>query len=358
MSLPLALIVFLVTASVVVFCGTKLAKYGDLLAIKTGWGRLWVGTLLLAGATSLPELVTGASGALLDAPELVKGNVFGANMVNMFVLAAVSMFFGAVGIFKFAPLGSYPVRLLTTMATGSRRFFDGVAREHAYLASVGVCLTAFAGIMGVYGPQASFGHMGIATPIILLLYVAGMKVVYAKRPLDEGDEDEDDTSITLRRVWAYFGLAALGVIASAYWMAYSADQIAEITGLGAGFVGVVAVALVTTLPEATVTIASIRIGAMDLAAGNVYGSCAFNVMILAVADPFYSGGAILSSASPDASLVAAAGFAVALMLIGMAQFTLRRQGRGILPSLPASGGMCVLYIVGLYVIYALEQTLH
>ena len=358
MSLPVALVVFFVTASVVVFCGTKLAKYGDLLAIKTGWGRLWVGTLLLAGATSLPELVTGASGALLDAPELVKGNVFGANMVNMFVLATVSMLFGASGVLQFSPYGSYPLRLLRTMAAGSRRFFDGIAREHAYLASVGVCLTAFAGVMTALGPDASFARMGIATPIILLLYVAGMRIVYAKRPQDEGEEDEDDTSITLRRTWAYFGLAAVGVIASAYWMAYSADQIAEITGLGAGFVGVVAVALVTTLPEATVTIASIRIGAMDLAAGNVYGSCAFNVMILAVADPFYAGGAILSSTAADDAIVAASAFAVALMLIGMAQFTLRRGGRGILPSLPASGAMCAVYLVGLYVIYFLEQRVH
>ena len=356
MSLPLVIVLFFGSASVVVFCGTKLAKYGDLLAGKTGWGRLWVGTLLLAGATSLPELVTGASGALLDAPDLVKGNVFGANMVNMFVLASVAMFFGAGGIFQFSPYGSYPVRLLGTMAAGSRRFFDGVAQEHVYLAVVGIVLTTFAGILAAYGPDVTFARMGIATPIILLLYVTGVKVVYAKRPQDEGDEEDADPSITLRRVWTYFGLAALGVIVAAYWMAYSADQIAEITGLGAGFVGVVAVALVTTLPEATVTIASIRIGAMDLAAGNVYGSCAFNVLILAVADPFYGGGPILSSASADVALAAASGFAVGLMAIGMAQFTLRRQGRGILPPLPTSGAMCALYLGGLYVIYALQQS--
>ena len=181
--------------------------------------------------------------------------------------------------------------------------------------------------------------------------------MYAKRPVDEGDEDEDDPTITLRRVWAYFGLAAIGVIASAYWMAQSADEIAKITGLGAGFVGVVAVALVTTLPEATVTIASIRIGAMDLALGNVYGSCAFNVTILAIADPF-SAGALLSSATSDASAVAASAFAVGLMIIGMARFTLRRGGKGILPSLPTSGAMCAIYLAGLYVIYELEQRLN
>ena len=51
-------LLFLGSASLVILSGTYLAKYGDLLADMTGWGRLWVGTLLLATATSLPELVT------------------------------------------------------------------------------------------------------------------------------------------------------------------------------------------------------------------------------------------------------------------------------------------------------------
>ena len=331
MDLLPAILLFSGTAAVVVFCGTQLAKYGDLLAIKTGWGRLWVGTLLLAGATSLPELVTGASAALLDSPELVMGNVFGANMVNMFTMAAVALVFGA------------------------RRFFEAVAREHGYLAVVGICLTGFAAILAAFGPSGAIAHIGVATPIILLLYVAGMRLVYSKRPQDEGDDEDNAPGLTLRRTWTIFGLAGVGVILAAYWMAYSADQIADITGLGAGFVGVVAVALVTTLPEATVTIASVRIGAMDLAAGNVYGSCAFNILILAVADPFYGGGALLNASSPDSSLVVAGGLAVIMMAIGMAQFTLRRQGKGLLPPMPSSALMCAIYLGGLYVIYALEQ---
>ena len=330
MGLSLTIVLFLGTALVVVFCGTRLAKYGDILAVKTGWGRLWMGTLLLAGATSLPELVTGASGALIDSPHLVAGNVFGANMVNMFTMAAVALVFGA------------------------RRFFEGVARQHGYLAAVGITLTSLAALLAAFGPSVSFARMGMGTPIILILYLGGMGLVYSKRPRDEGGEEEDDPSITLRRTWAYFGLAAAGVIAAAYGMTYSADRLAEITGLEEGFIGVVAVALVTTLPEATVTIASVRIGAVDLAVGNVFGSCAFNILVLAVSDPFYSGGPLLSGDVMGTAQVVAALFAIGLMVVGMSQFMLRRQGRGILPARPASAAMCALYLGGLYAVFALS----
>jgi len=94
--LTVAIAVFLASAVLVMFCGAKLAVYGDALATLTGWGRLFVGSLLVALATSLPELSTNISAVQLDPPnpELAVGNVFGANMLNMFTLAAVALAFG------------------------------------------------------------------------------------------------------------------------------------------------------------------------------------------------------------------------------------------------------------------------
>ena len=331
MDLVVVIALFAASALVVVGSGLKLAKYGDLLAIKTGWGRLWVGTLLVAGATSLPELVTGVSAAQIDSPDLVTGNVFGANMVNMFTMALVAVIFGA------------------------RKFFDGVAPEHGYLATVAITLTLTGALLGAFGPEWSVARMGVGTPLILLLYIAGMGLVYIRRPADEEvGEEYNDPSITLRRTWLYFGLASAGVIAAAPVLAYSANEVAEITGLEAGFVGVVAVALVTTLPEATVTVASVRIGAMDLAAGNLYGSCAFNIFVLAIADPFYAGGPLLGSQTVDTAQVVAALFAIGLMGAGMAQFILRRHGKGRLPPTQTSLAMCTVYIVGLLAVFRLS----
>ena len=88
--------IFLGSAVAVIYFGAQLAKYGDALASLTGWGRLFVGSILVALATSLPELSTNISAVRLTPPnpEMALGNVLGANMVNMFTLAMVALFFG------------------------------------------------------------------------------------------------------------------------------------------------------------------------------------------------------------------------------------------------------------------------
>ena len=52
---------FVVCVLIIFFAGTKVAKYGDVIAEKTGLGGLWIGVALLALVTSLPELFTGIS---------------------------------------------------------------------------------------------------------------------------------------------------------------------------------------------------------------------------------------------------------------------------------------------------------
>ena len=94
-SLGTAILVFLVSAAFVIAAGIGLARYGDDLAESTGWGKLWVGTLLVGIATSLPEVVVNISAVWLeDSPGLALGNVFGADMMNVFVLGCVGLAFG------------------------------------------------------------------------------------------------------------------------------------------------------------------------------------------------------------------------------------------------------------------------
>ncbi len=69
---------FVVSASAIVFAGTKLSRYGDQIAELTGLGRLWIGVVLMAAATSLPEVFTTMSAGWIDAPDLAAGNLFGA----------------------------------------------------------------------------------------------------------------------------------------------------------------------------------------------------------------------------------------------------------------------------------------
>ena len=68
---------FALVTAVIVFAGYHLSTYGDVIAEKTGMGRTWVGVILMASVTSLPELITGASSvAIFDLPNIAIGDVF------------------------------------------------------------------------------------------------------------------------------------------------------------------------------------------------------------------------------------------------------------------------------------------
>ena len=301
-SLSIAILVFLASAAAVIFFGTRLAVYGDALATLTGWGRLFVGSILIAMATSLPELATNISAVQLDPPnpELAVGNVFGANMLNMFTFAAVALAFGG------------------------KRFLRRVAPQQGYLIVVAALLTGLALIFGATQFGVSAFQIGLSSAILLGVFLGGMYCVYATRPAS-GDEGSEDPGMTLRRAWVLFLLVSAGVVVAGFFLAWSTDRIADITGVASSTLGILLVSLVTTMPEAASTIAAARIGAMDLGVAGLYGSCAFNITILFYADIFYRGG-ILGLQTEPAHFVAG-GMAIGLMLVGFVLIMFREKIR-------------------------------
>ncbi|MBK7894248.1 MAG: hypothetical protein IPJ90_05065 [Anaerolineaceae bacterium] len=69
---------FLLSSAVVVYAAIKLAEYGDIIAVRTKLGGLFVGTIFLAGATSLPELIASISAFQSGYPNLAAGNFLAA----------------------------------------------------------------------------------------------------------------------------------------------------------------------------------------------------------------------------------------------------------------------------------------
>ena len=324
-----ALLIFAGSAVLVIFSGVHLARYGDALAGLMGWGRLWVGTILVASATSLPELVTNITAASRDRPELVGGSILGANMANIFILAMVALLLGGAQVFR------------------------QVAPEQKFLGSIAILLTGLAVVLGSLHLNVSFLGVGLASALIFVLYLGGMRLVYITRPREVAKSEADpslDGLPSLRKAWTLFGLASLGVIVAAPALVFSVEEIAESTGLAVSFLGVVAVALVTTMPEASTTITSVRMGAVDLGIGNIYGSCAFNIFILAIADPFYRQGTVVETLGTEH--VAAGLVAVLLMGLGLLQIMLRGSSR-YLPVVPTLAVIGLIYGGGLYLVYAL-----
>ena len=326
--LALWLLLFAGSAIPLVFSGVFLVKYGDALAELMGWSRLWVGTILIAVATSLLELVTTVTAAIREEPELAGGAILGANMVNMFAMAMVAL------------------------AYGGGSFFRQVAPELRFLAMIAISLTALAILLGAFSPGVSVLKIGLGSVLILALYLGGIGLVYLRRLKEPARAGGDPAQVlpSLRKTWALFAMASFGVLLAAPAMTFSVEQIAEETGLATSFLGVVMVALVSTTPELSTTIAAVRFRAVDLAIGNLYGSCAFNILILALADPFYRQGTLVDTLE-SAHLAAGLG-AIVLMGLGLSQIMLRGSHHR-LPVVPTLVTMGLIYLGSLYAVYSL-----
>src|SRR5512139_1685620 len=83
---------FITCVIVVVAASSVLSRYADVIAEKTGLGRAWVGAILLAGVTSLPELVSGVTAvSVLNAPNLAIGGIVGSNLFNLTLIAVMDV---------------------------------------------------------------------------------------------------------------------------------------------------------------------------------------------------------------------------------------------------------------------------
>lgn len=269
---------FILCTSVIVYAGTRLCKYGDIIAEKTGLGGTWIGVVLLASVTSLPELVTGISSVTYaGVPDIAIGNVIGACVFNMLILAILDAIYRPMPVLSKALQGNilsagFGIFLLSTVAIGlvlGNRIFP-------------------------------LGWIGLYSPLFVLIYFVAMKLVYLYERkqvsvfIKEMAVELKYEDISVKTAILKFSINAVFVIIAAVFLPKVGEGIAESTGLGQTFVGSIFIAIVTTIPEVVVSIAAVRIGAIDLAMGNLFGSNIFNILILAIDDFFFVKGPILS----------------------------------------------------------------
>jgi cation:H+ antiporter len=269
-----AILIFLAAAVVVGGAGVALVSAGDELAEYRGWSRVFVGTMLIAVGTSLPELATNISAVSFDAPALAIGDIFGADMADVMILGLIAAAYGRL------------------------RFFAELSRETRSLAVLALTLVGAALLFSVLPWGARIGKLGVGAGLVSVLYVAGAWRLSRGRAADVSTEPSTKEAPVFahseRRDWMVLLGAGAFILVAAPIATASAERIAELTGLASGFVGIAMLALVTTLPEAVTSIAALKLGSPDLVVGNLLGSCAFNIFVLGVADAFYTQGLLLN----------------------------------------------------------------
>lgn len=331
----MAWLAFILSAGLIVLAGTKLSQYGDRIAAGTGLGGLWIGVVLMASATSLPEVLTTVSAGLLDAPDLAVGDLLGAGLSNMLTLGLID------AVYR------------------NKRVWQQAALEHALVAALAIVLAGFVGLFILLRVDWPLVWVGLDTLLLMVLYVFGMRVVYRQEDLRRRQKEQTmvaEAAVeriaqrqgSLRRSLIGFALAALGILVAAPALASSAKAIAEQTGISATFIGTSLVAIATSLPELVTAFAAVRLGAYDLAVGNLFGSNAFNMAALVFADLAYQGGPLLSAVNPAHGYTAVLG--IILMSVGLMGIIYRAEKRFLLIE-PDSALMIVGFVLAMWVLY-------
>ncbi|EMR06223.1 Inner membrane protein yrbG [Bhargavaea cecembensis DSE10] len=326
----MAFVWFILAAAVTVFAAIKLSNYADVLSTKTAMGGLLVGTLLLAGATSLPEVTTSVSAVLIGNPDIAIGNVVGSNMFNLFIFACFDL------------------------AYRRHHLLELAGRNHLYTAGTGLVLMAVTYLSLQFRPEWEVFGVGLDSIALVILYAIGMVVVgrisrneapTPAVPVPDtavtSDEGVDD-GITVRRAVIGFSLAALVIMGAGTVLSIMGDRIAVITGLGSSFVGSFLIAATTSLPEAVSVFVALRARNVNLALGSILGSNMFNMLIIFLSDLFYRDGAVLSVADPSHRITALVVMALsAVLLLAIARKKTASHAAYMVPS--------ILIVIGYFI---------
>lgn len=274
---------FLGLAAVVVAAGTFLAKSCDQIAEITGVGRLLIGSVLLAGVTSLPELTVDLSAVRLRMPDLAAGDLLGSSLMNLLILAGLDLFHRNAG-----------------------KMLSREASAHALSATLSIALTALAGLAILTADKLqSYAILGIGVCswTILAAYLLGVRMVFldqriSARAAADTDPTPHRASQPLWKPATIFLTAAIVLCVAGPRLAAVSGKLADLSGWGKTFMGTTLVALSTSLPELVASLTALRMKAFDLVIGNVFGSNAFNMVLFVPLDAAFPG-PLFAAVSPS-----------------------------------------------------------
>jgi cation:H+ antiporter len=350
-------VVFAVAAAVIWWSGARLERAADTISARTGLGHAFTGMLLLAGATSLPEVATTVTAVVvLDNPSLAVHNLLGGVAMQTAILViadGVKPRGGALTFFspRFALLIQGVGLLMLLQLTVAGIMADGTPAVASVSLWPVLIVGAYVGI--AYLVYRDRGHPRWTAEVTddfpreLLDDVRGAEVAGTDT---HGAAGGDERSTV--RVWLVFSGLALLVLAGGWAATQSADTLAEQTGLGDAFMGATLLALATSLPEVSTTVAASRNERYTVAVSNIFGSNAFDVTLIALAEILYVEDTVMRHAGDSVVFVAVLGAVLTcIYLWGL----MERQNRSARHIGWDSLAVLVVYIGGVAVLYFISS---
>lgn len=308
----LNILIFMAAAAAIWYAGTRLERYTDAISQRTQLGKAFLGLLLLSTATGLPEIATTTTALISGNRDLALYNLFGSVIIQTAILAGVDILVSKGPLTRFTP--DFAVLM------------EGIGLIMVIAAALaGVAFDA--GLSSAMNLESSLLPIGLGpilafTAYLVLLFLSNRSQQHARwlpaeLTSDSEDSSEEKQSKYLqeqkeqsqegagerdietdeqmeqlqKKPWSRLLLAfagfALVVLVGGWAVATAGDALSEQTGLGAGFVGFVLLAVATSLPEISTTTSAVRNGNYSLVYSNIFGSNAFDMALLLPAALIY-----------------------------------------------------------------------
>jgi len=332
----LYILIFAVLAGFIIVVGKKLSLYGDTIGDLMGIEKSWIGIVMLAAVTSLPEMVTSISATLMGNPQMAVSNIFGSNLFNIFVVFIIDIFI-----------------------LRSTSFSSKVSSKNFMAGFWSIILTLIF-LLGFSFPTEGIMNISLFSLMILGVYFIAMKsiYIYEHQKNDEFSEkleeeikefhEIEEGGISLPQAKRGFAINAFFVVVLGTGLSFIGDKIASTPffgiELGESFVGLILIALATSLPELTVSIEAIKLKSYDMAVGNLLGSNIFNIMIIFITDLFLRDQNIYQSLGEFHKLTAI--FSMLILLVFMMGIMFKNKKRRYDTYI-----IGLVYFVAMYILY-------
>lgn len=293
-----------ICCAIILLAGSRLSRYGELIAEKSGLSKSLVGLVLLAIITSLSQLVASVSSVVLhDLPDVAVGALVGSCMFNMMLIGLLDLVSTERPVSSFVHVG------------------------HILSAGFGIILLGFVAIDITFGsrlPVFTWIHsMDPITIAFVPVYFFAMRLTFrfeSKRIVEYEEEQAKSEHVPMSwfRLIALFSLCAIAIVLASSELPAVAEGVAKMTGWGQSFIGTAFIAVATCLPELSVSVSAARRGSFDLAVASLLGSNLCYIVILAITDFCYWKAPLLRHVSSMNALTAmSAMISMAIVVIAL-----------------------------------------
>src|SRR5579885_2787335 len=252
---------FAVCAAVILLAGSRLSRFAELIAEKSGISKGWVGLVLLAMMTAMSQLVASLSAAVVhDLPDMAVSGLIGSCMFNLMVIG------------------------LLDLTSKDRPVSYRVHEGHILSVGFGIVLIGLAAIDMLIGrklPVLTWAHaMDPITVAFVPIYLLAMRLTFRferarLRQFEEEEAAVEAGSHSWLKLISTFLVCALCIVAASYY-----------------------------LPALAVSVSAACRGAFDMAVASLLGSNLCYMVIFAVTDFCYTREPLLRHVSVTDGLMA------------------------------------------------------